>query len=142
MSLHWEYRAEPSNGSEQGVECVKYFAESKIPVLIIANKSDLVEAKQEYLLQPLSFCSKYKLMPPQQYSKSRAVRREVFVKLATMASFPRFQAAWVLFYKHRHINQFGLMQGDSMIWWKAGLGIALVTLAGFFVMKVFHASQR
>lgn len=57
-------------------------------MLIIANKSDLAEAKQEYLLQPASFCSKYKLMPPQPYSISRTVRREIFVKLATMAAFP------------------------------------------------------
>lgn len=66
----------------------KYFADSKIPVLIIANKSDLSEVKQEYLLQPVSFCNKYKLMPPQPYSISRTVRREIFVKLATMAAFP------------------------------------------------------
>lgn len=66
----------------------KYFADSKIPVLIIANKSDLSEVKQDYLLQPISFCNKYKLMPPQPYSISRTVRREIFVKLATMAAFP------------------------------------------------------
>jgi len=66
----------------------KYFADSKIPVLIIANKSDLSEVKQGYLLQPVAFCNKYKLMPPQPYSISRTVRREIFVKLATMAAFP------------------------------------------------------
>lgn len=66
----------------------KYFADSKIPVLIVANKSDLSEVKQGYLLQPTAFCSKYKLMPPQPYSISRTVRREIFVKLATMAAFP------------------------------------------------------
>lgn len=66
----------------------KYFADSKIPVLIVANKSDLSEVKQNYLLQPAAFCSKYKLMPPQPYSISRTIRREIFVKLATMAAFP------------------------------------------------------
>lgn len=66
----------------------KYFADSKIPVLIVANKSDLSEVKQGYLLQPAAFCSKYKLMPPQPYSISRTIRREIFVKLATMAAFP------------------------------------------------------
>ncbi|XP_076635151.1 mitochondrial Rho GTPase isoform X5 [Colletes latitarsis] len=108
---------------------IKYFADSKIPVLIIANKSDLSEVKQEYLLQPVSFCNKYKLMPPQPYSISRTVRREIFVKLATMAAFP-------------HINQFGLMQGDSIVWWKAGLGIAVATVAGFVVMRVLNTEKR
>ncbi|XP_057325248.1 mitochondrial Rho GTPase isoform X1 [Microplitis mediator] len=145
---------------------IKYFADSKIPVLIIANKSDLSEVKQEYLLQPASFCNKYKLMPPQPYSVTRTVRPEIFVKLATMAAFPRFQAAWVLFYKHstfrrmvymlldnpsprqwwssftRHMKQFGLMQGDSVVWWKAGLGLAAATVAGFIMMKVFNSEKR
>ncbi|XP_071876491.1 mitochondrial Rho GTPase isoform X1 [Bombus fervidus] len=144
----------------------KYFADSKIPVLIIANKSDLSEVKQDYLLQPISFCNKYKLMPPQPYSISRTVRREIFVKLATMAAFPRFQGAWVLFYRDsplrrmvhmllvkpsptqwwssftRHINQFGLLQGDSIVWWKAGLGIAVATVAGFVVMRVLNTEKR
>ncbi|EFN76557.1 mitochondrial Rho GTPase isoform X3 [Harpegnathos saltator] len=108
---------------------IKYFADSKIPVLIIANKSDLSEVKQCYLLQPASFCSRYKLMPPQPYSISRTVRREIFVKLATMAAFP-------------HINQFGLMQGDSMVWWKAGLGIAVATVAGYVMMRVLNTEKR
>ncbi|KAL6441982.1 mitochondrial Rho GTPase isoform X2 [Cataglyphis hispanica] len=121
---------------------IKYFADSKIPVLIIANKSDLSEVKQGYLLQPAAFCSKYKLMPPQPYSISRTVRREIFVKLATMAAFPRFQGAWVLFYRDRHINQFGLMQGDSLVWWKAGLGIAVATVAGYVMMRVLNTEKR
>ncbi|XP_046490339.1 mitochondrial Rho GTPase isoform X1 [Neodiprion pinetum] len=145
---------------------IKYFADSKIPVLIVANKSDLMEAKQDYLLQPNSFCSKYKLMPPQPYSVTRTVRREIFVKLATMAAFPRFQAAWVLFYKHsplrrmvhmllvkpspiewwssirRHMKQFGLIQGESVVWWKAGLGLAVATVAGFVVMRVLNTDKR
>ncbi|XP_020292186.1 mitochondrial Rho GTPase isoform X4 [Pseudomyrmex gracilis] len=108
---------------------IKYFADSKIPVLIIANKSDLSEVKQGYLLQPTAFCSKYKLMPPQPYSISRTVRREIFVKLATMAAFP-------------HINQFGLMQGDSLVWWKAGLGIAFATVAGYVMMRVLNTEKR
>ncbi|XP_076169403.1 mitochondrial Rho GTPase isoform X1 [Ptiloglossa arizonensis] len=147
---------------------IKYFADSKIPVLIVANKDDLSEVKQDYLLQPVTFCNKYKLMPPQPYSISRTVRREIFVKLATMAAFPRFQGAWVLFYRDSplrrmvhmllvkpsptqwwnsftrflHINQFGLMQGDSIVWWKAGLGIAVATVAGFMVMRVLNTEKR
>ncbi|XP_058795660.1 mitochondrial Rho GTPase isoform X2 [Phymastichus coffea] len=132
---------------------IKYFAESKIPVLIIANKSDLPEAKQEYLLQPASFCSKYKLMPPQPYSISRTVRREIFVKLATMAAFPPLRRmVHMLLLKPlpsqwwssvaRHMKQFGLMQGDSIVWWKAGIGIAVATIAGFVVMRIFNTDKR
>uniref|UniRef100_V9IFW4 Mitochondrial Rho GTPase n=1 Tax=Apis cerana TaxID=7461 RepID=V9IFW4_APICE len=81
-------------------------------------------------------------MPPQPYSISRTIRREIFVKLATMAAFPRFQGAWVLFYRDRHINQFGLLQGDSIVWWKAGLGIAVATVAGFVVMRVLNTEKK
>ncbi|XP_020292184.1 mitochondrial Rho GTPase isoform X2 [Pseudomyrmex gracilis] len=132
---------------------IKYFADSKIPVLIIANKSDLSEVKQGYLLQPTAFCSKYKLMPPQPYSISRTVRREIFVKLATMAAFPHLRRMvhmllvdlspsqwWSSF--TRHINQFGLMQGDSLVWWKAGLGIAFATVAGYVMMRVLNTEKR
>lgn len=66
----------------------KYFAESKIPVLIVACKSDLDEVKQEYLLQPLSFCQKYKILPPQPFSAKGHIRKDIYVKLATMAAFP------------------------------------------------------
>ncbi|XP_029165741.1 mitochondrial Rho GTPase isoform X2 [Nylanderia fulva] len=132
---------------------IKYFADSKIPVLIVANKSDLSEVKQGYLLQPTAFCSKYKLMPPQPYSISRTVRREIFVKLATMAAFPHLRRMvhmllvetspsqwWSSF--TRHINQFGLMQGDSLVWWKAGLGIAVATVAGYVMMRVLNTEKR
>ena len=42
----------------------------------------------------------------------------------------------------RHINQFGLLQGDSIVWWKAGLGIAVATVAGFVVMRVLNTEKR
>ncbi|XP_033208669.1 mitochondrial Rho GTPase isoform X1 [Belonocnema kinseyi] len=132
---------------------IKYFAESKIPVLIISNKSDLAEVKQEYLLQPGSFCNKYKLMPPQPYSISRTVRREIFVKLATMAAFPPLRRmVHMLLLKPspsqwwssltRHMKQFGLIQGESVVWWKAGIGIAMATVAGFMVMRVLNTDKR
>ena len=66
----------------------KYFAESKIPVLVVASKSDLEEVKQEYLLQPATFCQKYRILAPQAFNVKGHVRKDVFVKLATMAAFP------------------------------------------------------
>ncbi|XP_053662201.1 mitochondrial Rho GTPase [Anopheles marshallii] len=124
---------------------IKYFAESKIPVLIVGTKADLEEVRQDYLLQPPDFCHKYKLLQPQFFSVKHN-KKDIYTKLATMAAFPRFQAAWILFYKHRlvqlwettHLKQFGLMSSDPLLWWKAGLGIAAATIVGFFVVKAFH----
>lgn len=66
---------------------IKYFAESKIPVLIVGTKGDLVDVRQEYLLQPQDFCQKYKLLPPQIFSLKHN-KKDLYVKLATMAAFP------------------------------------------------------
>lgn len=66
---------------------IKYFAESKIPVLITGTKGDLAEVRQEYLLQPNEFCQKYKILPPQIFSLKHN-KKDLFVKLATMAAFP------------------------------------------------------
>lgn len=55
---------------------------------MVACKDDLPEAKQEYLLQPLTFCQKYKILPPQRFNAKGHLKKEVFVKLATMAAFP------------------------------------------------------
>lgn len=40
------------------------------------------------------------------------------------------------------MKQFGLIQGDSVVWWKAGLGIAAATVAGFIMMRVFNTEKR
>uniref|UniRef100_A0A1L8E3N2 Mitochondrial Rho GTPase n=1 Tax=Nyssomyia neivai TaxID=330878 RepID=A0A1L8E3N2_9DIPT len=124
---------------------IKYFAESKIPVLIVGTKGDLLEVPQNYLLQPTEFCSKYKILPPQIFSV-RDNKKDLFTKLATMAAFPRFQAAWILFYKHRlvqlwettHLKHFGLTPDDPLVWWKAGLGIAAISVVGWYVVRAFQ----
>lgn len=66
---------------------IKYFAESKIPVLIAGTKADAVPVRQEYMLQPQDFCHKYRLLPPQMFSV-RHEKKDLYVKLATMAAFP------------------------------------------------------
>lgn len=66
---------------------IKYFAESKIPVLIAGTKGDLDEVRQDYLLQPQEFCNKYKLLPPQIFSLKQN-KKDLYIKLATMAAFP------------------------------------------------------
>ncbi|XP_013113854.1 mitochondrial Rho GTPase isoform X3 [Stomoxys calcitrans] len=103
---------------------IKYYAESKIPVMIVGTKSDLVERRQDYLLQPDEFCQKYKLLPPHLFSLKHN-KKDIYVKLATMAAFP-------------HLRQFGLMTEDPTLWWKASLGVAAATVLGFVVLKAVH----
>ncbi|XP_036343837.1 mitochondrial Rho GTPase isoform X3 [Rhagoletis pomonella] len=105
---------------------IKYYAESKIPVMIVGTKGDLDERRQDYLLQPAEFCTKYKLLPPHLFSL-KSNKKEVYTKLATMAAFP-------------HLRQFGLMTEDATLWWKAGLGVAAATVLGFVVLKALHSA--
>ncbi|XP_071451061.1 mitochondrial Rho GTPase isoform X2 [Hetaerina americana] len=144
---------------------LKYYAEAPIPVLIVGSHAEscgncLNDAvRQEYLVQPAQFCSDNRLPPLQPFSlpvyppKSNekllhpnplgsGASKDVFVKLGTMAAFPRFQAAWVLFYKHRHLKQLGIFPGDQQCWWKAGLCIAAATAVGFLLAKVFKSDSR
>ncbi|XP_037946253.1 mitochondrial Rho GTPase-like isoform X2 [Teleopsis dalmanni] len=119
---------------------IKYYAESKIPVMVVGTKSDLDEHRQDYLLQPAEFCQKYKLLPPHLFSL-KSNKKEMYTKLATMAAFPRFQDAWILFYKHSHLRQFGPLNPGQALWWKAGIGVAAATIIGFFVLKALNASS-
>ncbi|XP_017140810.1 mitochondrial Rho GTPase isoform X2 [Drosophila miranda] len=118
---------------------IKYYAVSKIPVMIVGTKCDMDERRQDYLMQPADFCAKYKLLPPHLFSL-RTNKKELYTKLATMAAFPQFQAAWILVYKHRHLRHFGLWTEDSKLLWKAGLGVAAVTMLGFIVLKTLSAA--
>ncbi|XP_065174098.1 mitochondrial Rho GTPase isoform X2 [Atheta coriaria] len=124
---------------------IKYFAESKIPVLIVANKGDVEEVRQEYLLQPVTFCQKYKILPPGTFSMRGPShhRKQVFVKLATMAAFPRHRPAWTrLLYDTRNLREFGIMPTDAATWWKAGLGIAAASAFGFFFVRMLNSKLR
>ena len=40
----------------------KYYANAKIPVLIVGNKSELPAVRQDYILQPEAFCNKHKVL--------------------------------------------------------------------------------
>ncbi|XP_017968701.1 mitochondrial Rho GTPase isoform X3 [Drosophila navojoa] len=105
---------------------IKYFAESKIPVMIVGTKCDLEERRQDYLMQPAEFCEKYKLLPPHLFSL-KTNKKELYTKLATMAAFP-------------YLRQFGLMTEDPKVWLKAGLGVAAATVLGFIVLKAISAT--
>lgn len=113
---------------------LKYFSSTRLPVLVVANKSDLGAVRQDYILQPEAFCAKHKLPPPQPLSGKHDPTKEIFIKLATMAAFPRFQAAWMLFYRGRHLKQLGLVAEDSGML-RISAGLAIMAIGGFFLVR-------
>ncbi|CAH2073803.1 unnamed protein product, partial [Iphiclides podalirius] len=120
---------------------IKYFAESHIPVLIVGTKGDALITRQEYILQPEVFCNKYQLLSPQLFN-IKENKHDIFVKLATMAAFPQFQAAWILFSKHRHLKHFASLAGENSSWWKAGIGVAAATIMGLVLIKMLNFQRR
>jgi len=122
---------------------LNYYAAQKIPVLIVGNKSDCGEVMQDYILQPNTFCSKHKLPPPHPFSCLEKVSREIYVKLATMAAFPRFQAAWMIFYKNSHFsNTLSILPEGKAGWVKTGVGVVLVTSIAYLVYKLLNPSNN
>jgi len=121
---------------------LNYYAMQKIPVLIVGNKSDCGEVMQDYILQPNTFCSKYKLPPPHPFSCLEKVNKEIYVKLATMAAFPRFQAAWMIFYKNSQFNSLGILPEGKVQWFKTGVGVAVVTSLAYLVYKLLNPQSN
>ena len=66
----------------------RYFSNTQLPVLVVANKSDKGVVRQDYILQPEAFCAKHKLPPPQKASAKTIPAKDIYLKLATMAAFP------------------------------------------------------
>jgi len=134
---------------------LRYFSsESKIPVLMVANKSDRLpgNVRQEYLLQPEAFCAKHRLPPPQPFSTLRSkVKRDIYVKLATMAAFPNLRRLvhamilkqppreWIGTF--RHFRQLGLLASDAGSYFKYSLGLALAAFGGIFLIRMLRTAQ-
>jgi len=119
---------------------LRYFSTTQLPVLVVANKSDKGVVRQDYILQPEAFCAKHKLPPPQKTSARIVPAKDIFLKLATMAAFPRFQAAWMLFYRGRHLKQLGLV-GEDSTYLKVTLGLALLAVGGIFAFRIFVSNR-
>uniref|UniRef100_A0A8D8V3R0 Mitochondrial Rho GTPase n=1 Tax=Cacopsylla melanoneura TaxID=428564 RepID=A0A8D8V3R0_9HEMI len=121
---------------------VKYFSTSKIPVMLVAGKSDLPRVRQDYLMQPDIFCETHKLSPAHPFSSPNS-DREVFVKLATMAAFPRFHPAWMLFYPDltSHFYMFNLHDSKAYLW-KTGLSVTIITLLGILLANFIRSPPR
>jgi len=110
---------------------LRYFSNSgQVPVLLVANKADKGVVRQDYILQPEAFCNKHRLPPPQKTSVHQGLSKDIFLKLATMAAFPKFEAAWMLFYRGRHFNKLGLA-GEQYSLLRISLGLALLTFGSY-----------
>merc|ERR1719431_481043 len=127
---------------------LRYFSTTQVPVLVVANKSDRGVVRQDYILQPESFCAKHKLPPPQKASARTAPSKDVFLKLATMAAFPslkRLVHAMILKRPPgewlgiiRQLKQLGLVGEDSGLL-KFSIGLALVAIGGIFAFRFFNS---
>ena len=69
---------------------LKYFNNCKLPVLIVAAKSDESPVKQQYSIQPDEFCIKYKLPKIHPYTATD-LKKDVYIKLCTMAAYPNLK---------------------------------------------------
>ncbi|XP_066966976.1 mitochondrial Rho GTPase isoform X2 [Macrobrachium rosenbergii] len=121
---------------------LKYFSETSIPVLFVANKSDMSAARQDYMYQPTTFCQKHKIPPPHPFSSAFQPKKDIYTKLATMAAYPRFQAAWMLFYRSRHIKQLGIVVGEHSAWLKVGLGVAAIAAFALLLARALRSVDR
>ncbi|GFQ81684.1 mitochondrial Rho GTPase [Trichonephila clavata] len=98
---------------------LKYFSDSKVPVLIVGSKADLPAAIQDYAIQPMAFCNKYKLPPLQPFTANGTIRKDAYVKLATMAAYPVYKPAWKLLCQSRHLP----MAQDSTLLLRTGSSV-------------------
>uniref|UniRef100_A0AAY4ALB4 Mitochondrial Rho GTPase n=1 Tax=Denticeps clupeoides TaxID=299321 RepID=A0AAY4ALB4_9TELE len=101
----------------------QYFMDSKIPCLMIAAKSDLPEARQQYAASPMEFCRQHRIPPPQAFTCNTAATpsKDIFVKLATMAVYP-------------HMSQADVK--SSAFWLRASMGATLFAVLGFAMYRV------
>lgn len=129
---------------------LRYFAdECKVPILIVGNKCDMTPVRQDYILQPEAFCAKHRLPPPQLLTSTNLIKRDVYVKLATMAAFPNLRRLvhamilkrppreWIGAF--RHLRQLGLVASDASSLIKISLSLAMAALGGFFIVRFIRA---
>lgn len=131
---------------------LRYFSgDSKIPVLIVGNKADMTAVRQDYILQPEAFCAKHRLPPPQLVSCGSNIKKDIYVKLATMAAFPNLRRLvhamilkrppheWIGAF--RHLRQLGLVASDHYNLFKFSLGLAVAVLGGFVAHRFLRSTQ-
>ncbi|XP_053355239.1 mitochondrial Rho GTPase 1b [Clarias gariepinus] len=141
-------------------------ADSKLPCLMVAMKSDLQEEKQQHDVTPLEFCRTHLVPPPLAYSANTPATptRDVFGKLATVATYPHLRLRCMCtcnrctfclcqnFLNSELLHAvkgklytlvFSRMappvvdtDGSALLFWKLSCGAALFALLGFSVYRV------
>lgn len=106
---------------------LKHLSGSAVPVLVVGAKADRGAVRQEYPMQPAEFCSRHRLPPPQRFSCGQRPRvpRDVYVKLATMAAYPRLLD----------------VPADPAAWLKAGLGVAATAVVGILLVRMLRSDR-
>lgn len=128
---------------------LKYFSETSIPVLFVANKSDMSAVRQDYIHQPTAFCQKHKIPPPHTFSSAVQPKKDIYTKLATMAAYPNLRRLVHLLLLRpdatsvaRHIKQLGIVVGEHSAWLKIGLGVAAVAAFALLIARAFRSVDR
>ncbi|XP_054155369.1 mitochondrial Rho GTPase 1-like [Oppia nitens] len=128
---------------------LKCFMNTKLPILVVAAKSDELAVRQQYTLQPDEFCGKYKLPPPHYFSVNKEeLLKEVYVKLATMAAYPNLRRlvhvllmrptqSWV----SQQIDTLQSCLPDTNALMKAGVGLATLTIVGLYIIRLMKATN-
>ncbi|XP_068248108.1 mitochondrial Rho GTPase isoform X1 [Palaemon carinicauda] len=128
---------------------LKYFSETSIPVLFVANKSDMSAVRQDYMYQPTAFCQKHKIPPPHPFSSAFQPKKDIYTKLATMAAYPNLRRLVHMLlmrpdasYITRHIKQLGIVVGEHSAWLKVGLGVAAIAAFALLLARAFRSVDR
>ncbi|XP_039261547.1 mitochondrial Rho GTPase 1-like [Styela clava] len=119
--------------AESFQECVnlykQYVANTNIPCLVIAAKSDLPAAKQHCAVQPIDFCRSQGIPPPLKFSlHTKECSQTTFQTVASFAAHKKGLSSYDKF-------SFGT-------WFKIGLFTAILGVIGFTIYKnTSHRSQ-
>ncbi|CAH1794756.1 unnamed protein product [Owenia fusiformis] len=125
----------------------KHFAESRVPCLLVASKTDQPSVPQDSELTATQFCSRNHLPPLQQFTCVDRINRDIYIKLATMAAYPNLKRLVHMLMIRKTPQWFQdkiskLSMGDSegnMV--KLTVGLALGAVLGFLVYK-YVANKR
>lgn len=145
----------------------KNFSNTKLPILIVASKTDLTAVKQDYHMQPDEFCTFYKLTPLHKFSHSDNENSintsEVYEKLGTMATYPnlnrlvhlllmkpsnswmsqniKYIVAYLLLFFNTFI--YSILQRcfpDRIAVLQAGIGFASLAILGLFILRFLRSN--
>ena len=104
----------------------RFVVNSDVACLIIATKSDCTSVRQLSVIQPVQFCTQYKLHPPLPVSSSQT-NSSVYATIAKLAATPKTDVST----GHSVLN----------LCFKVSLATALLALIGYGVFKYRNANK-